>query len=102
MIATYEPNHQITDDTALSKEFVATLLGRFRDVHKRLALSVEIYSSEIEAIVGEVESAFGYTPDSSYRKWLEAHPDVSAFLYDVHGAFEPFVERVREDMTFEV
>ena len=71
-------------------------------MHKRLALSVEIYSSEIEAIVSEAESAFGYSPDSSYRKWLEAHQDIGAFLCDVGGTFEPFVERVREDMTLEV
>jgi len=96
---------QMENDTALSKDFAATLLGRFREVHQRLASSADIYSSEIGAILSSVESAFGYLPDSSYRTWFEwykAHRDIGAFLCDVGGTFEPFVERIREDMTFEV
>ena len=33
---------------------------------------------------------------------METHRDIGALLCDVHSAFEPFVERIREAMTFEV
>jgi hypothetical protein len=95
-----EPPPYIQQQT--TEELVLALLARFREIHRRFATAVDVYSSGVAAILADVECTVGCTTDIDYREWLEARSDIHWFLQDARTTLEPFVEAMREDLTFEV